>query len=158
MELFVIAWFYVETKGPTLEEIAKIFDGDHAETGIANLHDVKADMRVQDVMEKFGTFTKVEAVQMEDRGGRRNEMSPRSDRGGSGGSMSSWAFGEKPKARVERVPSMPRRTGSGTSGNENLLPISPTREPREARFPSVRSPRTARYPPPRPTRDEEDEF
>jgi hypothetical protein len=29
-ELIVVYFYYVETKGPTLEEIAKIFDGDDA--------------------------------------------------------------------------------------------------------------------------------
>ena len=32
-ELVFVFFFYVETKGPTLEEIAKIFDGDDAEVG-----------------------------------------------------------------------------------------------------------------------------
>lgn len=32
-ELVFVCVFYVETKGPTLEEIAKIFDGDEAEVG-----------------------------------------------------------------------------------------------------------------------------
>lgn len=30
-------FLYVETKGPTLEEIAKIFDGDAAEVGIVDI-------------------------------------------------------------------------------------------------------------------------
>ena len=32
-ELIFVYFLYVETKGPTLEEIAKIFDGDEAEVG-----------------------------------------------------------------------------------------------------------------------------
>ncbi|KAK5175399.1 uncharacterized protein LTR77_000538 [Saxophila tyrrhenica] len=142
VELAIIAWFYVETKGPTLEEIAKIFDGDRAETGIANLHDVKADMRVQDVMDKFGTFTRVESVPMEDRSGRRRDL----ERLDSGGSERSWAYGEKPKARIERVPTTPRRTGSG---NETLLPQSPTMV---ERWDVVRNPRRG------PTGRDEDSF
>ncbi|KAF9700159.1 hypothetical protein EKO04_001867 [Ascochyta lentis] len=34
LELMFVIFFYVETKGPTLEEIAKIFDGDEAEVAI----------------------------------------------------------------------------------------------------------------------------
>ncbi len=32
-----MVFFYVETKGPTLEEIAKIFDGDDAEVAFVNV-------------------------------------------------------------------------------------------------------------------------
>lgn len=35
-ELVVVYFYYVETKGPTLEEIAKIFDGDDAK--VARVH------------------------------------------------------------------------------------------------------------------------
>ncbi|KAF1355846.1 general substrate transporter [Lizonia empirigonia] len=35
-ELLFVVFFYVETKGPTLEEIAKIFDGDEAEVAIVD--------------------------------------------------------------------------------------------------------------------------
>jgi hypothetical protein len=34
VELVFVYFFYVETKGPTLEEIARIFDGDEAVTHI----------------------------------------------------------------------------------------------------------------------------
>ena len=45
LELVIVYCFFIETKGPTLEEIAKIFDGDEAETGIAELSEIRADMR-----------------------------------------------------------------------------------------------------------------
>ena len=35
-ELLFVTFFYVETKGPTLEEIAKIFDGDEAEVAFVD--------------------------------------------------------------------------------------------------------------------------
>lgn len=34
VELLVVYFFYVETKGPTLEEIARIFDGEDAAVGL----------------------------------------------------------------------------------------------------------------------------
>ena len=37
IELVVVYFLYVETKGPTLEEIARIFDGDQAEVGFAEV-------------------------------------------------------------------------------------------------------------------------
>ena len=43
MELLFVTFFYVETKGPTLEEIAKIFDGDEAEVAIVNADKVGND-------------------------------------------------------------------------------------------------------------------
>ena len=36
-ELVFVYFLYVETKGPTLEEIAKIFDGEEAEVGAVDL-------------------------------------------------------------------------------------------------------------------------
>lgn len=36
-ELCFVYFLYVETKGPTLEEIAKIFDGDNAEVGSVHI-------------------------------------------------------------------------------------------------------------------------
>jgi hypothetical protein len=39
IELTFVYFFYVETRGPTLEEIARIFDGDNAEVGIAHVKD-----------------------------------------------------------------------------------------------------------------------
>lgn len=116
-ELAIIAWFYVETRGPTLEEIAKIFDGDKAETGIANLGDVKADMRIADVMEKFGNTTTVE-VPMYRTSSVRTE---RSDR----------PF-HKPEPRVEHY-SLPRRVdGAPTMGSRvERMPSCPQRPPRD---------------------------
>jgi hypothetical protein len=49
-------------KGPTLEEIAKIFDGTEAEVGVADLSDVKADMRGGSVDEKDVTGLHLERV------------------------------------------------------------------------------------------------
>ena len=56
----MVYFFYVETKGPTLEEIAKIFDGDKAETGVADISEVKADMNAADAEKVGGTSTHVE--------------------------------------------------------------------------------------------------
>jgi len=44
-ELVFVWFFYVETKGPTLEEIAKIFDGDDAVAHI-DLHQVEKEIRM----------------------------------------------------------------------------------------------------------------
>ena len=49
--------FYVETRGPTLEEIAKIFDGNQAQIGVANAFEVKADMEDMENTEKIGMAT-----------------------------------------------------------------------------------------------------
>nr|OQO15976.1 hypothetical protein B0A51_17761 [Rachicladosporium sp. CCFEE 5018]OQO29356.1 hypothetical protein B0A51_03138 [Rachicladosporium sp. CCFEE 5018] len=40
LELLFIYFLYVETKGPTLEEIARIFDGESAEVGLADTKDM----------------------------------------------------------------------------------------------------------------------
>jgi hypothetical protein len=37
IECLTIYFFFVETKGPTLEEIAVLFDGDDSAAGIAKL-------------------------------------------------------------------------------------------------------------------------
>lgn len=42
-ELVFVWFFYVETKGPTLEEIARIFDGDGAIAHI-DMHEVQKDI------------------------------------------------------------------------------------------------------------------
>ena len=43
VELVFVWFFYVETKGPTLEEIARIFDGDHAIAHV-DLHQVEKEI------------------------------------------------------------------------------------------------------------------
>lgn len=40
VELVVVYFLYVETRGPTLEEIARIFDGENAEVGHADVKGV----------------------------------------------------------------------------------------------------------------------
>ncbi|KAK8070278.1 general substrate transporter [Apiospora phragmitis] len=47
VELVFVYFFYVETKGPTLEEIAKIFDGSDAVVANINLHQVEKDIHTQ---------------------------------------------------------------------------------------------------------------
>jgi hypothetical protein len=39
-----VSVFYVETRGPTLEEVAKIFDGDEAEVANIDLETVEANV------------------------------------------------------------------------------------------------------------------
>lgn len=45
VELVFVWFFYVETKGPTLEEIARIFDGDDAIAHI-DLHEVEKNLHL----------------------------------------------------------------------------------------------------------------
>ena len=40
-------FFYVETKGPTLEEIARIFDGDNAEVAHVDYHETEKHAEVE---------------------------------------------------------------------------------------------------------------
>lgn len=47
VEFVFVYFFYVETKGPTLEEIAKIFDGADAVVADVNLHQVEKDIHTQ---------------------------------------------------------------------------------------------------------------
>ena len=44
LELLFVYFFYVETRGPTLEELAKIFDGESAEVAHLDLHEVEKDI------------------------------------------------------------------------------------------------------------------
>ncbi|KAF2742201.1 general substrate transporter [Sporormia fimetaria CBS 119925] len=44
IELIFVFFMYVETKGPTLEEVAKIFDGDEAEVANVDLETVEANV------------------------------------------------------------------------------------------------------------------
>jgi hypothetical protein len=62
VELVVVYLFYIETKGPTLEEIAKIFDGEEAETGVADLNEVKADLRGVFTNDKEASGAHIERV------------------------------------------------------------------------------------------------
>lgn len=41
LELIFVTVFYVETRGPTLEEVAKIFDGEEAEVAHVDLEKVE---------------------------------------------------------------------------------------------------------------------
>lgn len=43
MELAVVYFLFVETKGPTLEEIARIFDGDEAVAHV-DIHEVEKEV------------------------------------------------------------------------------------------------------------------
>jgi len=56
IEFIFVYFFYVETKGPTLEELAKIFDGDEAEV---------ADVDIQGVRAKTSGFEKEAAVNVD---------------------------------------------------------------------------------------------
>ncbi|KAK4460623.1 hypothetical protein QBC42DRAFT_288279 [Cladorrhinum samala] len=51
-ELAFVWFFYVETKGPTLEDIARIFDGDGAVAHI-DMHEVQKDI-YQNAPDRFG--------------------------------------------------------------------------------------------------------
>jgi hypothetical protein len=47
VELVFVYFFYVETKGPTLEEIARIFDGDNAEVAHVDYHETEKHAEVE---------------------------------------------------------------------------------------------------------------
>jgi len=61
LELIFVTVFYVETKGPTLEEVAKIFDGDEAEVGHVDAGKLEADNYASG-FEKHDNNVHVEAV------------------------------------------------------------------------------------------------
>jgi len=52
IELLFVYFFYVETKGPTLEELAKIFDGENAEVAHLDMNEVEKDIHVDNSNEK----------------------------------------------------------------------------------------------------------
>jgi hypothetical protein len=54
VELVFVYFFYVETKGPTLEEIARIFDGDDAVAHI-DLNQVEKELRAAEHEEDVNT-------------------------------------------------------------------------------------------------------
>lgn len=45
--LVFVYFFYPETKGLTLEEVAKVFDGDDAKVARMNAGDVKRDLEIE---------------------------------------------------------------------------------------------------------------
>lgn len=61
LELGFVYYFYVETNGPTLEQIAKIFDGDEAAAHI-DLHQVEKEIaqaqHEDDIVEVHATSLK----------------------------------------------------------------------------------------------------
>lgn len=46
VELTFVYFFYVETRGPTLEELAKIFDGEDAMVGHVDINNMEKDIHV----------------------------------------------------------------------------------------------------------------
>jgi hypothetical protein len=46
IELLFVYFFYVETRGPTLEELAKIFDGDDAVVAHVDLQQVEKEIQI----------------------------------------------------------------------------------------------------------------
>jgi hypothetical protein len=47
LELVFVYFMYVETKGPTLEELAKIIDGDDAKVAHLDIHQVEKEAQIQ---------------------------------------------------------------------------------------------------------------
>ena len=46
LELLFVYFFYVETRGPTLEELAKIFDGENAEVSHIDIQQVEKELNI----------------------------------------------------------------------------------------------------------------
>lgn len=61
LELLFVYFFYIETRGPTLEELAKIFDGENAEVSHIDIHEVEKELRTGDKLaaldEKAGIYS-----------------------------------------------------------------------------------------------------
>lgn len=55
-------FFYIETKGPTLEEIARIFDGDDARVGHANYGDAEKQAVIENENEDTRPADRKEAI------------------------------------------------------------------------------------------------
>jgi hypothetical protein len=47
IELAFVYFFYVETRGPTLEELAKIFDGENAEVAHLDMNQVEKETQAE---------------------------------------------------------------------------------------------------------------
>jgi len=60
VELVFVYFFFVETRGPTLEELAKIFDGENAEVAHLTLNEIEKETAVDN--EKRPVETQEEAV------------------------------------------------------------------------------------------------
>ena len=53
VELVFVYAMYVETRGPTLEELAKVIDGDDAAVGRVDIHPISKDVSVEEFSEKI---------------------------------------------------------------------------------------------------------
>lgn len=62
IELIFVYFFYVETRGPTLEELAKIFDGENAEVAHLNIDEVEKEVHVDSTNDKRAAKTSEAAV------------------------------------------------------------------------------------------------